>query len=194
MRKCRSVQPPIRPVARLVRHRGGNVVTTFALCAPLIIGLSGYVVDKAVWQAQRFALQDVADTASLVAARTLATDRSHSPEARVAAAQADAARTVFAARPDLTPSITVSRDGRTVTVGLVERGMVSFAGVFGAQPVDLAVTGHAIVDRNAETACLSAGDPATVRCAPSERTGELASLRDGKARDRVLMPLTQLVP
>ncbi|WP_160321224.1 pilus assembly protein TadG-related protein [Prosthecomicrobium hirschii] len=163
-------------------------MTTFALCAPLIIGLSGYVVDKAVWQAQRFALQDVADTASLVAARTLATDRSHSPEARVAAAQADAARTVFAARPDLTPSITVSRDGRTVTVGLVERGMVSFAGVFGAQPVDLAVTGHAIVDRNAETAC-RIDKSADHAC---RSTGSIANL--APPEPAVLMPFARLGP
>ncbi|MBT9290717.1 pilus assembly protein TadG-related protein [Prosthecodimorpha staleyi] len=169
-------------------------MTTFALCAPLIIGLAGYVVDKAVWQAQRIALQDVADTASLAAARTLATDPSRSPAARVAAAQASAAKVVFAARPDLTPSITVAADGRSVTVGLAERGMVSFAGVFGARPVDLQVAGQAIVDRNAETACLSSGDPSASRCAPAANTGDVASLRDGKARERILMPMTQLIP
>ena len=143
-------------LAKLLRLCDGNVAMTFALSMPIVVGGAGIVVDNGVWKFQRTTLQDVADQAALAGAAVLNDTNHATAAARQAAAVAAANDVVFAQRPDLTPTIQAGADHRSISVSLSEKGIVSFAGVFGLERVDIPVTGHAVVDRAAGAACLLA--------------------------------------
>jgi len=58
-------------LGRLLRHEGGNVITTFALATPIIAILSLGAIDLASVSSDKGKLQDVADSAALMAAKQL---------------------------------------------------------------------------------------------------------------------------
>jgi Flp pilus assembly protein TadG len=56
---------------RLIRHKGGNVITTFALATPIIAILTLGAIDLASVSSDKGTLQDIADSAALMAAKQL---------------------------------------------------------------------------------------------------------------------------
>jgi Flp pilus assembly protein TadG len=58
----------------LVRCRGGNFAISFAILIPVLMGLTGAVVDFAVFQRQQANMQQAADTAALSAAKEMTID------------------------------------------------------------------------------------------------------------------------
>ncbi|MEJ1160372.1 TadE/TadG family type IV pilus assembly protein [Prosthecomicrobium sp. N25] len=142
-----------------LRDRRGNVAMTFGLLMPMVIGLAGIAIDKAVWESQRQRLQNASDAASLAAAAVFNDSRYTTTSARVEAATAAAKAVIAATEPNLVPTIAVDSAAKGVSVSLADKGIIGFAGLLGITNVDLGAASGAKADSSKGKICILALDP-----------------------------------
>lgn len=107
------------------RAERGAVAVAVAILLPVIIGVTGLVIDVGSWYETQSQLQNAADAAALAGAQ----DLPNSPSSATAAAQTLAADNVSGAT--VTPVTPYDGDSSEIQVTVSKRGSVTFASIFG---------------------------------------------------------------
>jgi Flp pilus assembly protein TadG len=142
---------------KLAKDRRGSIGLIMGLTLPLILAVGGSAVDFGFWQAQRSALQNLADRAALAGASSFVQYSYGSNADQVAAAAV--ARQIAAERPDLTPVVETSSVNKSVKVTVKEAAKTYFTGLLGMQPFMLGATGSATMAKGPGSLCMLALDP-----------------------------------